>query len=90
VAQVAAGSEADIDVAVRAAHSSFYELQRDQPRGASRAARRHPGRYKRRLSEIAAAMTTRRGIPKSFSEKVQACIGTASGDRHQGAQRVSF
>ncbi len=75
VAQVAAGSETDIDVAVRAAHRAFPSYSATSREERLELLEGILEGYKRRLSEIAAAMTTEVGIPKSFSEKVQACIG---------------
>jgi aldehyde dehydrogenase (NAD+) len=75
VAQVAAGSEADIDAAVEAAHRAFpgYSQSSREERLVLLEALLEG--YKRRLPDIAAAMTAEVGIPRSFSEKVQARIG---------------
>ncbi len=75
VARVAAGTEADIDAAVAAAAHGVPELQPDYS-GGTVGATRKPAR---RLSEARLpdreAMTTEVGIPKTFSEGVQAKIG---------------
>jgi aldehyde dehydrogenase (NAD+) len=75
VAQVAAGSEADIDAAVQAAHRAFpaYSQTTREERLALLVGLL--AAYKRRLPEISEAMTTEVGIPKSFCEPVQAHIG---------------
>ncbi|MBN1319709.1 MAG: aldehyde dehydrogenase family protein [Thermoleophilia bacterium] len=75
VAQVAAGSEADVDVAVQAAHRAFPGYSRSSREDRLALLEELLEAYKRRLLDIAAAMTTEVGIPKSFSEKVQARIG---------------
>ena len=75
VAQVASGSEADIDAAVQAAHRAFpaYSETKREERLALLEGLLEA--YKRRLPEISATMTTEVGIPKSFCEPVQAHIG---------------
>ena len=75
VAQVAAGSEADIDAAVQAAHRAFPAYSQTTREERLALLEALLAAYKRRLPEIAAAMTTEVGIPKSFSEPVQANIG---------------
>jgi aldehyde dehydrogenase (NAD+) len=75
VGRVAAGSAADADAAVQAAHRAFpafSQSTREERLGLLEAIL---DGYKRRLPDIAAAMTAEIGIPKTFSEKVQACIG---------------
>jgi len=75
VAQVAAGSEADIDAAVWAARSAFESYSRTTREERLELLENLLGAYTRRLPQIAAAMTTEVGIPKTFSEGVQAKIG---------------
>lgn len=75
VAQVAAGSEGDIDAAVSAAHCAFESYSRTTRADRLELLENLLAAYKRRLPEIAAAMTTEVGIPKTFSEGVQAKIG---------------
>ncbi len=75
VAQVAAGSEADIDAAVKAAHRAFPIYSQTTREERLALLERLLAAYKRLLPEISAAMTTEVGIPKSFSEPVQAHIG---------------
>ncbi len=75
VAEVAAGTEADIDAAVQAAHRAFLGFSRSSREDRLALLEGLLEAYKRRLPEIAAAMTTEVGIPRSFSEKVQARIG---------------
>jgi aldehyde dehydrogenase (NAD+) len=75
VAQVAAGSEADIDSAVSAAHCAFESFSRTSRSDRLELLENLLAAYRRRLTEIAAAMTTEVGIPKTFSEGVQARIG---------------
>jgi len=75
VAQVVAGSEADIDAAVRAAHRAFPAYSQTTREERLALLEALLAAYRRRLPEIAAAMTTEVGIPKSFSEPVQANIG---------------
>jgi aldehyde dehydrogenase (NAD+) len=75
VAEVAAGTEADIDVAVQAAHRAFPSFSRSSREDRLALLEGLLEAYRRRLPEIAAAMTAEVGIPKSFSEKVQARIG---------------
>jgi len=75
VAQVAAGSEADLDAAVQAAHRAFPTFSQVTREERLSLLEGLLAAYRRRLPEIAAAMTTEVGIPRSFSEPVQANIG---------------
>ncbi len=75
VAQVAAGSEADIDAAVKAAHRAFPAYSQTTREERLALLEGLLAAYKRLLPEISAAMTTEVGIPKSFCEQVQAHIG---------------
>ncbi|MBN1629187.1 MAG: aldehyde dehydrogenase family protein [Thermoleophilia bacterium] len=75
VAQVASGSEADIDAAVSAARAAFDSYSRTTREERLELLENLLGAYRRRLPEIATAMTTEVGIPKTFSEGVQAKIG---------------
>lgn len=75
VGWVAAGSAADADAAVQAAYRTFpafSQSTREERLGLLEAIL---DGYRRRLPDIAAAMTAEIGIPKTFSEKVQARIG---------------
>lgn len=75
VAKVAAGSAADVDTAVRAAHRAFPAYSRSSRAERLALLQAFLEAYRRRLPEIAAAMTSEVGIPKSFCESVQAHIG---------------
>jgi aldehyde dehydrogenase (NAD+) len=75
VAQVASGSEADIDSAVSAAHCAFESFSRTSRADRLELLENLLAAYRRRLTEIAAAMTAEVGIPKTFSEGVQAKMG---------------
>ena len=75
VAQIAEGSEADIDAAVSAAKNAFDTYCRTSRGDRLELLENLIAAYRRRLSEIATAMTTEVGIPKTFSEGVQAKIG---------------
>jgi aldehyde dehydrogenase (NAD+) len=75
VAQVAAGSEADIDAAVQAAHRAFPSYSQTTREERLALLEGLLAAYKRRLPEISEAMTLEVGIPKSFCEPVQAHIG---------------
>jgi aldehyde dehydrogenase (NAD+) len=75
VARVARGSTADVDAAVRAAHRALPSYSRTSREERIALLTRVLEGYRRRLPEMAAAMTTEVGIPTSFSEKVQARIG---------------
>ena len=74
VAQVAAGSEADIDAAVSAASYAFETYGKTTRSERLELLENLLAAYRRRLPDIAAAMTTEVGIPKAFSEGVQAKI----------------
>jgi aldehyde dehydrogenase (NAD+) len=75
VACVAAGTVADVDAAVQAAHRAFAGYSRTTREERLALLTDFLAAYKRRLPEIAAAMTSEVGIPKTFSERVQARIG---------------
>jgi aldehyde dehydrogenase (NAD+) len=75
VARVAEASRADLDAAVRAARWAFPGYSRTSREERLTLLRRLLEAYRRRLPEISAAMTTEVGIPKTFSERVQASIG---------------
>jgi aldehyde dehydrogenase (NAD+) len=75
VARVARASTADVNAAVLAAHRAFPSYSRTSREERLALLTRVLEGYKRRLPEMAAAMTTEVGIPTSFSEKVQARIG---------------
>ena len=75
VGRVAAGSAADVDAAVSSAHLAFDSFSRTTREERLALLGRVLAAYKRRSLEIAAAMTTEVGIPKKFSERVQARIG---------------
>jgi len=75
VAQVAAGSAADVDAAVGSARLAFDDFGLTTREERLDLLGRVLAAYKNRSLEIAAAMTTEVGIPKKFSERVQARIG---------------
>jgi aldehyde dehydrogenase (NAD+) len=75
VAKVAAGSEADVDAAVRAADRAFPAYSRSSRSDRLALLQAFLEGYRKRLPEIAATMTAEVGIPKSFCESVQARIG---------------
>jgi aldehyde dehydrogenase (NAD+) len=75
VARVASGSEADIDAAVAAAHMAFPSFSQTSRSDRLELLENLLAAYRRRIGQIAAAMTTEVGIPKTFSEGVQAKIG---------------
>jgi aldehyde dehydrogenase (NAD+) len=75
VAKVAAGSVADVDAAVKAAHRAFPAYSRSSREVRLALLQAFLEAYRRRLPEIAATMTAEIGIPKSFCESVQAHIG---------------
>jgi aldehyde dehydrogenase (NAD+) len=75
VAQVAEGSEADVDSAVSAAKNAFESYSRTSRSDRLELLENLLAAYRRRLPDIAAAMTVEVGIPKTFSEGVQAKIG---------------
>jgi len=75
VAQVVAGTDADIDAAVQAAHRAFPGYSQTTREERLALLESLLAAYRRRLPDIAAAMTTEVGIPKSFCEPVQANIG---------------
>jgi len=75
VGKVASGSEADINAAVDAAHLAFDSYSRTSPSERLELLERLLAAYQERVSRIAEAMTLEVGIPKTFSEGVQAKIG---------------
>ena len=75
VARVARASRADVDAAVQAAHRAFASYSQTSREERLALLRRLLEVYRLRLPEISAAMTTEVGIPKTFSERVQASIG---------------
>ncbi|OFW60055.1 MAG: aldehyde dehydrogenase [Actinobacteria bacterium RBG_16_64_13] len=75
VAEVAVGSEADIDAAVSAARYAFQNYSRTSRSDRLELMENLLAAYRRRVTDIAAAMTTEVGIPKTFSEGVQARLG---------------
>jgi aldehyde dehydrogenase (NAD+) len=75
VAQVAEGSEADLDSAVSAAKNAFDTYCRTSRSDRLELLENLIAAYRRRLTDFATAMTTEVGIPKTFSEGVQAKIG---------------
>jgi aldehyde dehydrogenase (NAD+) len=75
VARVAAASAADVDAAVAAARDAFESYARTSREERLEILTRVLEAYRRRLPELAAAMTTEVGIPRSFSEQAQAPIG---------------
>ncbi len=75
VGRVAAGSEDDVDAAVQAAYQAFPSYSQSTREERLALLEGILGGYRRRVSEIAAAMTAEIGIPITFSEKVQAHIG---------------
>ena len=75
VGRVAAGSEADVDAAVQAAHRAFPAYSQSTREERLGLLTRILDGYRRRLPEIAAAMTAEIGVPITFSEKVQARTG---------------
>jgi aldehyde dehydrogenase (NAD+) len=74
-AQVACGSQADIDEAVAAADRAFTAYSQTGKAERLELLQNLLAAYTRRVPEIADAMTTEVGIPASFSEPVQARIG---------------
>lgn len=75
VAQVAAGSPADVDRAVQAAHRAFPAYSRTTREERLALLEALLEAYRRRLEEIAEAMMTEVGIPRSLAEAAQAPIG---------------
>lgn len=75
LARVASASATDVGTAVSAAHKAFpaYSALGREERLAL--LRRFLEVYRKRMPEIAALMTAEVGIPKTFSERVQARIG---------------
>jgi aldehyde dehydrogenase (NAD+) len=75
VAQVAAGSEADIDVAVKAAHRAFPAFSQATREERLELLEGVLAAYRKRLPEIVETMTAEVGIPRGFCESAQANIG---------------
>lgn len=75
VGRVASGSEADIDAAVDAARLAFGSYSRTSRSERLELLERLLAAYQERMTRIAEAMTLEVGIPKTFSEGVQAKIG---------------
>lgn len=75
VGKVASGSEADIDAAVDAAHLAFESFSQTSRSDRLLLLESLLAVYRGRITEIAEAMTKEVGIPKTFSEGVQARIG---------------
>ena len=75
VAQVAAGSRADVDRAVQAAYRAFPSYSQTTREERLELLQALLAAYRRRLGKIAEAMTTEVGIPRSLSESAQAPIG---------------
>jgi aldehyde dehydrogenase (NAD+) len=75
IAQVAAASSTDIDVAVQAAHTAFPTYSQTSREERLELLSRLLSAYRERSQEIAATMTAEVGIPITFSERVQARIG---------------
>jgi len=77
VARVAAASPADVESAVGAAHRAFPAWSRTTKEERLEALAAVREAYKRRIPEIAAAMTTEVGIPKGLAEGGQVLAGAA-------------
>ena len=75
VAQVAAASAADVDAAVRAAHAAFASYGRASREERLELLARVLEAYRRRMPEIAAAMTTEVGIPRGLAQGGQVMAG---------------
>ncbi|HET6476119.1 MAG TPA: aldehyde dehydrogenase family protein [Thermoleophilia bacterium] len=75
VAQVAAASDADVDAAVRAAHAAFASYGRASREERLELLARVLEAYRRRMPEIAAAMTTEVGIPRGLAQGGQVMAG---------------
>jgi len=77
VARVAAASPADVEAAVQAAHRAFESYSQTTREERLELLTRVREAYKRRIPEIAAAMTTEVGIPKGLAEGGQVLAGAA-------------
>ncbi len=75
VARVAAASPADVEAAVQAAHRAFESYSQTTREERLELLTRVREAYKRRIPEIAAAMTTEVGIPRGLAEGGQALAG---------------
>ncbi|MDD3249827.1 MAG: aldehyde dehydrogenase family protein [Smithellaceae bacterium] len=75
VGRIAAGSPADVDVAVQSAHRAFDGFSRSSKEERVELLKRVIAVYERRMLEIAAAITMEMGAPKNLSESAQAMIG---------------
>jgi aldehyde dehydrogenase (NAD+) len=74
-ARVAAASPADVEAAVQAAHRAFESYSQTTREERIEFLTRVREAYKRRIPEIAAAMTTEVGIPRGLAEGGQALAG---------------
>jgi aldehyde dehydrogenase (NAD+) len=74
-ARVAAASTADVDAAIRAAHDAFPGYARTSREERLEILTRLLEAYRRRIPEIAAAMTTEVGIPRFLAEGGQVMAG---------------
>lgn len=75
IARVASAGPADVEAAVGAAHSAFATFSQTSREERTAMLTDLLAAYKKRLPELAATMTAEVGIPKTFSERVQARIG---------------
>ena len=75
VAHVAAASPADVEAAVQAAHRAFESYSQTTREERLELLRRVREAYKKRIPDIAAAMTTEVGIPRGLAEGGQALAG---------------
>ena len=75
VARVAAASPADVEAAVQAAHRAFGSYSQTTREERIEFLTRVREAYKRRIPEIAAALTTEVGIPRGLAEGGQALAG---------------
>jgi aldehyde dehydrogenase (NAD+) len=77
VARVAAASSADVEAAVQAAHRAFESYSQTTREERLEYLTRVREAYKKRIPEIAAAMTAEVGIPKGLAEGGQVLAGAA-------------
>ena len=75
VARVAAASEADVEAAIGAAHRAFASYGLTSREERLEILTRLLEAYRRRMPQIAAAMTTEVGIPQRFAERAHARAG---------------
>lgn len=75
VARVAAGSPADVDRAVQAAYQAFPSFSQTTREERLTLLEALLAAYRRRIGEIAEAMITEVGIPRSLADAAQAPIG---------------